>query len=135
MELREPLGRLNKILLVSSLVLLSGCFSRERKIEISTEPVKVPVMQPAAVRAIKLEDVEFKVVTSENIDEFLKQWKKKYGDDFVFIAFSVKDYETMALNLEEIRRYINQQKEIIVYYRKVTSHEETKSDTSNISAQ
>ena len=135
MELREPLGRLNKILLVSSLVLLSGCFSRERKIEISTEPVKVPVMQPAAVRAIKLEDVEFKVVTSENIDEFLKQWKKKYGDDFVFIAFSVKDYETMALNLEEIRRYINQQKEIIVYYKKVTSHEETKSDTPNISAQ
>ena len=135
MELREPLGRLNKILLVSSLVLLSGCFSRERKIEISTEPVKVPVMQPVAVRAVKLEDVEFKVVTSENIDEFLKQWKKKYGDDFVFIAFSVKDYETMALNLEEIRRYINQQKEIIVYYRKVTSNEETKSDTSNTSTQ
>lgn len=135
MELREPLGRLNKILLVSSLVLLSGCFSRERKIEISTEPVKVPVMQPAAVRAIKLEDVEFKVVTSENIDEFLKQWKKKYGDDFVFIAFSVKDYETMALNLEEIRRYINQQKEIIVYYKKVTSHEEIKSDTSNTTSQ
>ena len=135
MELREPLGRLNKILLVSSLVLLSGCFSRERKIEISTEPVKVPVMQPTAVRAIKLEDVEFKVVTSENIDEFLKQWKKKYGDDFVFIAFSVKDYETMALNLEEIRRYINQQKEIIVYYKKVTSHEEIKSDTSNTTSQ
>ena len=57
MELREPLGRLNKILLVSSLVLLSGCFSREKKIEISAEPVKVPVMQPAAVRAVKLEDV------------------------------------------------------------------------------
>jgi hypothetical protein len=92
-------------------------------------------MQPVAVRAVKLEDVEFKVVTSENIDEFLKQWKKKYGDDFVFIAFSVKDYETMALNLEEIRRYINQQKEIIVYYRKATSNEETKSDTPNTSAQ
>lgn len=135
MELREPLGKLNKILLVSSLVLLSGCFSREKKIEISAEPVKVPVMQPAAVRAVKLEDVEFKVVTSENIDDFLKQWKKKYGDDFVFIAFSVKDYETMALNLEEIRRYINQQKEIIVYYRKVTSNEEIKSDTSNTPSQ
>ena len=30
------------------------------------------------------------------------------------------DYENMAYNLQELRRYIRQQKEIILYYRKAT---------------
>jgi len=33
-----------------------------------------------------------------------------------FVALSVKDYENLALNVSELRRFINQQKEIIVYY-------------------
>ena len=31
---------------------------------------------------------------------------------------SVRDYETLALNMAEIKRYIQQQKEIIIYYEK-----------------
>jgi hypothetical protein len=33
-----------------------------------------------------------------------------------FVALSVKDYENLALNVAELRRFINQQKEIIIYY-------------------
>ena len=33
-----------------------------------------------------------------------------------FIAFSVKDYENLSLNIAELRRYIKQQGEIILYY-------------------
>jgi hypothetical protein len=34
---------------------------------------------------------------------------------------SVKDYENLALNIGELRRYINQQTEIIVYYEEAVS--------------
>ena len=34
---------------------------------------------------------------------------------------SVADYELMAYNMQEIKRYIKEMKEVVVYYRKVTT--------------
>jgi len=38
----------------------------------------------------------------------------------------MKDYENLAINIAEIRRYSNQQKEIIVYYEKAAKPKEEK---------
>tara|TARA_B100000900_G_scaffold415740_2_gene446936 strand:+ start:1914 stop:2036 length:123 start_codon:yes stop_codon:yes gene_type:complete len=35
----------------------------------------------------------------------------------------MKDYENLALNISELKRYINQQDEIIVYYEKAVTKE------------
>ena len=43
------------------------------------------------------------------------EYAKKNGGDS-YIALSVKDYENLSLNFAELRRYIEQQKQIIVYY-------------------
>lgn len=130
MELSVYLDKLKKTLVVSSCILLTACFGSNKKVEITTAPAAIQVIHPEFPRPIKLDNITFKVVTSENLDDFLKQWKQKNGDDFVFIAFSVKDYETMAINIEELRRYINQQREIIIYYRKATNYEEPKPSDS-----
>ena len=37
---------------------------------------------------------------------------------------SVEDYEMMSYNTQEIKRYINQLGEVIVYYRNVTLNDE-----------
>jgi hypothetical protein len=34
---------------------------------------------------------------------------------------SVPDYELMAYNMQELKRYIRELKEVVVYYRKVTT--------------
>jgi hypothetical protein len=34
---------------------------------------------------------------------------------------SVPDYELMAYNMQELKRYIKELKEVVVYYRMVTS--------------
>ena len=34
---------------------------------------------------------------------------------------SVPDYELMAYNMQELKRYINELKEVVVYYRTVTT--------------
>jgi len=39
----------------------------------------------------------------------------------LFYAISVRDYETLALNMAEIKRFIEQQKQLIVYYEKAVS--------------
>ena len=40
---------------------------------------------------------------------------------------SMKDYENLALNIAEIKRYLEQQSEIIVYYEKAMTEELDKS--------
>tara|TARA_Y100000356_G_C11091906_1_gene199701 strand:+ start:463 stop:603 length:141 start_codon:yes stop_codon:yes gene_type:complete len=40
-----------------------------------------------------------------------------------FVALSMKDYENLAMNIADLRRYINQQGEIIVYYEKAVTEE------------
>tara|TARA_R100000808_G_C2149721_1_gene158222 strand:+ start:1167 stop:1304 length:138 start_codon:yes stop_codon:yes gene_type:complete len=39
---------------------------------------------------------------------------------------SVRDYETLALNMAELKRYIQQQKELIIYYEKAIKPKEKK---------
>jgi hypothetical protein len=58
------------------------------------------------------------------LDKFMDDIKKKHGGDIVFVAMSVADYELMSYNTQEIKRYINQLGEVIVYYRNVTMNDE-----------
>jgi len=59
--------------------------------------------------------VRFHAVTPENLDEFLVEYEKINGD-VVFFAISVPDYENLSLNVAEMKRFINQQKSLIIYY-------------------
>tara|TARA_Y100001963_G_scaffold160149_1_gene268310 strand:- start:7541 stop:7786 length:246 start_codon:yes stop_codon:yes gene_type:complete len=70
-----------------------------------------------------MNDVYFYVVTEENLEEFQARFKKENGD-LLFYAISVRDYETIALNMAELKRFIQQQKEIIIYYEKAVSPKE-----------
>lgn len=74
---------------------------------------QVPVQ--ARPQQVQLNDVKIWVVSKENYKEFVKEYAKKNGGDS-YIAISVKDYENLSLNFAELRRYIEQQKQIIIYY-------------------
>jgi hypothetical protein len=114
---------LNKIV-VSTLVLvfLSGCsFLRApppREVEITTVQIRTPIRQPVLPRAIDMKDPEWYVVSNANLDEFLVRIEKETGG--VFFAMTPGDYELMSYNLQEIKRFIKEVKQVIVYYRAVT---------------
>ena len=93
-------------------------------VEIRTVEVKVPITHPNMPRAINLRDPQWYVVSDKNVDTFLEDIKKRHEGQLVFVAMSVGDYELMAYNMEEIRRYINQLKEVVVYYRTINTEEE-----------
>ena len=81
---------------------------------------------PIATRPkpIDLVDTRVYVVNEANLEKFIEDFKAENGD-LAFVALSVKDYENLALNVAELRRFINQQKEIIVYYEKAVQPDET----------
>ena len=99
-------------------IVLTNC-ATTRQISVSAKPIDREIIQPALPREIDLKEPKWYVVSEKNIDEFLERIKKDEGQ-IVFFAMSVPDYELMAYNMQELKRYINELKEVVVYYRKVT---------------
>jgi len=62
----------------------------------------------------------FYVVNKDNFEEFVKEFRTNNGTE-TFIAISVKDYENLSLGVADLKRYINQQQEVIVYYEQQVS--------------
>lgn len=122
-----------KILLVSlSLLLLSSCARVPEKEIVTVETLvekEIPI-QPHP-KGLQLTAPYFHVVTEKNLEEFIQEFKTQNGSELVFYAMSVRDYEKMALNLGELRRYIEQQKAIIVYYEKAIEGDEDDGNTGN----
>ena len=54
------------------------------------------------------------------LDRFLDEMKELNGGEIVFVATTVGDYKVMAEDMQEIKRYIKQLGEVVIYYRDVT---------------
>jgi len=52
-------------------------------------------------------------------DQFVDTMKERNGGEVVFIATSVGDYEVQSANMQELKRYIKQLGEVVVYYQTV----------------
>ena len=118
MHLRECL-KVSSLLLLT--LVLSNCSSWPKltQIEVKTVEVErnVPIQnRPQSIRMNT--NMKWWVVTEENFKEFKEKFQKENGDPLVAYVISVKDYETLALDFAEIKRYIKQQKSIIIYYEK-----------------
>jgi len=87
------------------------------------EKTTVPVV--SRPKPLQLVDTRVRVVTSDTLEEFLADYKQQYGE-LAFVVLSMKDYENLAMNIADLRRYINQQTEIIVYYEEAVKPEESK---------
>ena len=108
------------LLLVS---LTSSCSWRPEKETVTVAKIVKPVIEvKERPKGVKMLPVKFYVVTEKNYEEFKERFKKENGE-YVFYAMSVPDYENLALDIAELRRYIEQQKEIIIYYEKAVTDE------------
>ena len=110
-------------LILPVLLLSSGCSYLKnpiKEIEIKTVEVERVIPTQNRPKPMSMNDIYFYVVTEENFEEFKAKFVKENGD-LVGYVLSVRDYETLALNMADIKRYIQQQKEIIIYYEKAVA--------------
>ena len=99
-----------------TLLFLTGCSSlREPEIKVVTQIEKTTVPIVARPKPIDLVDTRVYVVTKDNYDSFVKEFTAEHGE-LAYVVLSMKDYENLAINIADLRRYIEQQTEIIVYY-------------------
>ena len=88
------------------------------------------IVQPIMPRAIDIRQVQWLTITPENYEEQFAIIEAQEGE-LVFLAMTIPDYETMAYNMQELKRYITELKDVVVYYRKVTTEDVTVDKESN----
>src|SRR6056300_677390 len=133
MARQQRFGVLLPVILVAMTTLfLTGCSSLRTEPEIKTvvkvEKTTVPVV--ARPKPVQLNDVKVHVVNEANYDEFVKKFKEENGQ-LAYVALSMRDYENLALNVAELRRFINQQINIIVYYEDAVTDDKPEETVEN----
>jgi len=118
------------LLLVTTL-LISGCssfYKPEKEIVTVTKLVERQIPTVPHPRQVQMNEIKIYVVSpEENFEDFKKEFEAKNGADS-YVAISIKDYENLGKNFAELRRFIEQQKQIILYYEEAVKPTEREED-------
>ena len=108
------------------LVSLSSCSWKPEKEIVTVEKVITPTIAVAQkTKPIKMLDVKVVVITEKNLPEVIKKVKAGMGE-FVIYGLDPQSFKNLALNFEQIKRYIEQQKEVILYYEEAVKPKDKK---------
>ena len=103
------------VLLIASMLLLAGCSTPPRVIEISAKPIAKPELILPPAQQLNLKEVKWVIITEENAQEVFAQLLKDKKDP-VLIGLTDEGYEVLSLNYSDIMAYIQQQNAIIKAY-------------------
>ena len=108
-------------LLLMTLTMVSNCsLLPTKQVEVVAKPVERTIVQPIMPREIDLKEVRWLTITPENYEQQFELIEEQEGE-LVFLAMTIPDYEVMAYNMQELKRYITELKDVVVYYREVTT--------------
>lgn len=110
---------MNKYYLIAFLVLvLTGCssFQQEKIVtkEVLVEKVPLELEMP---KPVEWKDFEFIVVTPDNYEQVVDKLRIS-GKSVALFAVDEKSYANLTLVVNDMKRYIGEQKIIIVEYKK-----------------
>lgn len=114
--------------LLAVLVGASACSRLLPVKEIVTVPtvVETPEIDAPLIRIvprpdpIKMKNADIIVVTQANLDAVIARVKGEQGD-FVLYAMTAQSFEHLALSFEQIKKFIEEQNAIILYYEEAVT--------------
>ena len=113
------------IYLAPLVILLSSCSWKPEKEIVTVETIVKPTIAIAQrPRPVEFDELKVKVITEENVQEVIQEMKTNQGQ-FLVYALDPTTFKNLAIGIEEIKRYIQQQKDIIIYYEKAVKDEDT----------
>ena len=111
------------LFLVPLVILLSSCSSKPEKEIVTVETIVKPSIAIAQrPRPVEFDELKVKVITEANVQEVIQEMKTNQGQ-FLVYALDPVTFKNLAIGIEEIKRYIEQQNDIIVYYEKAVTEE------------
>jgi len=110
----------NLLIILLMPIFLSSCALFQAKsvpLIVENRTAQIPVFHPPLPNGVIMGRVEWKVLTPEIMDEYLKDLRSGKASTSVYYAITPKTYETLANNIADLKRYIKHQQSIIFYYR------------------
>jgi len=83
--------------------------------------VETPQIEAPAIRIvprpdpIEMRNADIVVVTEANLEQVIARVKQEQGD-FVLYAMTAQSFEALALSFEQIKKFIEEQNAVILYY-------------------
>jgi hypothetical protein len=118
------------ITLLLASVLLTGCASfpfgkRVDPVVVQTQEVKRTPLNLPDPTPLKLNGIRWVLVTPDTIEEV---WTKidREGGDLVLFALTADQYEVLAMDMLQIRQFMEKQKDVIIKYREYYEPKEPK---------
>ena len=108
-----------------TLLLVSSCsnFRAEKEIVTVVKIIKPTIALATKPNPVIMKNSDVIVITEDNLDEVIERVKAIQGGQFVVYGLDLKSFENLAINMEQIKRYIEQQNEVILYYEKAVREE------------
>jgi len=117
-----------KLLILSSVLLLSGCstlgglFGKSAvpvvaPVEVVTITVPAPMYHPPLPEGLTPAEIKWIILNTGIMREYIENYDAGNAPAVAYYALTAQAYESLANNLAAIRRYIKQNLHIIKYYR------------------
>lgn len=106
------------LLLVVVLIIFSGCstFKSEKQVEVITQEIEKPKLNLDVVEPLDLKPIKWIVITRENVAQVFSEIEQE-GKSVALFALDTDTYEILAINMEDIKRYILTQNQILIKYK------------------
>ena len=85
------------------------------RVVVKTQPVATPKPIVPPVDQLRMRDVNWVIITPENVDE---KFAAISSGELVLFAVTAQGYENLALNLSDVRANIDQYKAVIAVYER-----------------
>lgn len=113
------------IYLAPLVILLSSCSWKPEKQVVTVDRIVKPTIAVVPrPRPVEFDELKVKVITEANVQEVIEEMKNNQGQ-FLVYALDPVTFKNLAVGIEEIKRYIQQQKDIIIYYEKAVKDDES----------
>jgi HAMP domain-containing protein len=87
------------------------------------EPIRTQVDLPMPIipspAPLNFRDVKWQVYNKADIEILMADLKDKEEDGFAIFALDAEGYEALALNVNELRRYVLEQQQVILFLTNV----------------
>ena len=117
-------NKMKNILLLGLLaVFLTSCSDSVKEIQVTTVEVSKTPLNIANPDPLKLQGVEWIIITKDNAMEVFEEIKSK-GGEYSLFALTDTGYEKLALNFTDIRNRLAEQRQLLLSYQEYYEPEE-----------
>ncbi len=103
------------LILITFLTLISGC-SSVKDLKIFTKEVQKTPLNLDAPKPITMDSLKWHVITRNNYQKVFDSLKKE-NKDIVLFGLTDDDYEKLAINFAQVRKYIILNRHVLKKYK------------------